>query len=92
MQKDFDLVWCRGMIREKIFEPWMVSLRTKGCEFLEGKSVTDLFFDEETACISEVLCGSESYEADAVIFAVGISKVQQMVKDRCACCFKCPLV
>ncbi|KAF3971250.1 hypothetical protein CMV_005133 [Castanea mollissima] len=28
-QKDFDMVWCRGTVKEKIFEPWIDFMRTK---------------------------------------------------------------
>lgn len=83
MQKDFDLVWCRGTVKEKIFEPWIDSIRTKGCDILEDGKVTDLIFNEETGCISEIVCGMESYNADAVIFAVGISRLQELIKNRC---------
>lgn len=56
-------------MREKIFEPWMDSMRNQGCKFLEGRRVTDFCFDEETGRISEVICGKESLKADAVILA-----------------------
>lgn len=81
-QKNFDLVWCRGTLREKIFGPWMDSIRTRGCEFLDGRTVTDFSLNEETGCISEVVCGKEKYNADAVILAVGISNLQELVKNR----------
>lgn len=84
MQKDFDMVWCRGTVKEKIFEPWIDFMRTKGCEILEGRRVTDFSFTKETSCISEVICGRESYNADAVILAVGISRLQELIKNRCA--------
>jgi uncharacterized FAD-dependent dehydrogenase len=74
---------CRGTVKEKIFEPLIDFLRSKGCEILEGKKVTDFFFNEGTSCISEVVCGRESYNADAVILAVGISRLQELVKNRC---------
>lgn len=57
-------------------------MRSQGCKFLDGRNVTDLFFNEETGCISEVACGKESLEADAVIFAVGISTLQDMIQHR----------
>ncbi|KAE9447397.1 hypothetical protein C3L33_20703, partial [Rhododendron williamsianum] len=81
-QKDFDLVWCRGTVREKIFEPWMDSMGNQGCKFLEGRRVTDFYFDEETGRISEVICGKESLKADAVILAVGISTLQEIIQNR----------
>lgn len=77
------MVWCRGTVKEKIFEPWIDFMRTKGCEILEGRRVTNFFFNEETSRISEVICGGESYNADAVILAVGISRVQELIKNRC---------
>ncbi|KAI4350255.1 hypothetical protein L6164_004728 [Bauhinia variegata] len=80
-QKDFDMVWCRGSLKEQIFKPWMDSLRAKGCEFLENKIVTDLILNEETGCISEVVCGGATYNADAVILAVGISTLQNVIKN-----------
>lgn len=66
-----------------IFTPWMDSLRAKGCEFLEGRRVTDFFINEETGCVSEVVCGREIYKSDAVVLAVGISTLHDLVKNRC---------
>lgn len=77
------MVWCRGTVKEKIFEPWIDVMRTKGCEVLEGRKVTDLIFNEETSCISEVVCGTEAFNADAVILALGISSLQELVENRC---------
>ncbi|KAM7470946.1 hypothetical protein LguiA_009129 [Lonicera macranthoides] len=84
--KNFDPVWCRGTVKEKIFDPWMDSMRSQGCKFLDGRKVTDLFFNEETGCISEVACGKESLEADTVIFAVGISTLQDVIQHSAALC------
>ncbi|EOX97594.1 Phytoene desaturase 3 [Theobroma cacao] len=83
-QKHFDVVFCRGTTREKIFEPWVESLKAKGCEMLEDKKVTDIFFNEETGCITEVVCGKETYSADAVILAVGIATLQEIIKKSAA--------
>ncbi|XP_061993944.1 uncharacterized protein LOC133711879 [Rosa rugosa] len=85
-QKDFDLVLCRGTTREKIFKPWMESMTTKGCKFEKGLSVTDLLFNEETGCISEVVCGKEMYSADAVVLAVGISTLQKLNENSAVLC------
>lgn len=57
-------------------------MRTNGCEFQEGKRVTDFFFDEETGCISEVVCDREKFSADAVVLAVGISALQDIIRNR----------
>ncbi|XP_022897712.1 uncharacterized protein LOC111411409 [Olea europaea var. sylvestris] len=85
-QKHFDLVLCRGTIREQIFQPWIESLKTQGCRFLEGRKVTDVTLDEETGCITEVVCGKESFKVDAVILAVGISTLQEIVQNSAVLC------
>ncbi|XP_052194699.1 uncharacterized protein LOC127802736 isoform X2 [Diospyros lotus] len=85
-QKDFDLVWCRGTVKEKIFEPWMDSMRNEGCKFLQGRKVTDFIINEESGCISEVICGKESLKADAIILAVGISTLQEIIQSSAALC------
>ncbi|KAF4382449.1 hypothetical protein G4B88_011401 [Cannabis sativa] len=85
-QKDFDAVWCRGTVREKIFEPWIDSMKAKGCEFAEGRKVTDFSLSEETGCVSAVICGKEIYDADAVILAVGISTLQDLIKNSAVMC------
>ncbi|CAO2815648.1 unnamed protein product [Amaranthus hypochondriacus] len=87
-QKDFDLKLCRGSIRAKIFDPWRESLKSMGCEFRRGKGVTDFFFNEETSCISEVLCGNDRIKADAVILAVGISALQEIIEKSSALCMR----
>ncbi|KAL2476944.1 15-cis-phytoene desaturase [Forsythia ovata] len=85
-QKHFDLVWCRGTVREQIFQPWIESLKTQGCRFLEGRKVTDVALNEETGCITEVVCGKESFKADALILAVGISTLQEIIQNSAALC------
>ncbi|OVA15939.1 Amine oxidase [Macleaya cordata] len=80
-QRDFDVVWCRGTIREKVFEPWLDTIKANGCQFLEGRKVTDFKLNEETGCISEVVCGEEMYGADAIVLAVGISMLQEIIKN-----------
>ncbi|XP_059647437.1 uncharacterized protein LOC132293823 isoform X2 [Cornus florida] len=85
-QKDFDFVWCCGTVEEKIFEPWKDSMRNQGCKFLEGRRVTDFLFNGETRCISEVVCGKETLKADAVILAVGISTLQEIIQNSAALC------
>lgn len=82
VQKNFDLVWCRGTVRDTIFLPWTESLKSQGCKFLEGRKVTDLVLNEETGCINGVVCGKESFKADALILGVGISTLQEIVQRR----------
>lgn len=59
-------------------------MKNNGCKFLEGRRVTDFVFDEKTGCVSEVSCGKESLKADAVILAVGISTMQDIIQNRSA--------
>lgn len=54
----------------------------KGCEFAEDGEVTDFILNEETGYISAVICGGKVYDADAVILAVGISTLQDLIKNR----------
>lgn len=82
LQQDFDVVWCRGKVREMIFMPWKETMQLKGCKFRENKKVIDFMLDEETGCISEVVCEGEMYSADAVVLAVGISTLQSLVMNR----------
>lgn len=81
-QQNFDVLWCRGAVQDKIFIPWTDSMKEKGCKFLEDKRVTDFIFDEDRGCISGVIVGQEKYEADAVVLAVGISTLQSTTKSR----------
>jgi len=41
-QPDFDVVWCRGTVGEKIFQPWCDRIQAQGGQILTGKQVTDL--------------------------------------------------
>ncbi|XP_068646798.1 uncharacterized protein [Aristolochia californica] len=83
-QQDFDVKWCRGTVKEKIFNPWVESMILKNCQVHENKTVTDFSLDEETGGISEVICGRESYPADAVILALGVTQLQEIVKKSSA--------
>ncbi|KAH1072419.1 hypothetical protein J1N35_024747 [Gossypium stocksii] len=85
-QKHFDVAFCRGTTKKKIFEPWVESLKAKGCEMLEDKKVTDFNFDEETGCVTEVVCGNKTYSVDAVVVAVGITTLQETIKKSAALC------
>ncbi|XP_019166201.1 PREDICTED: uncharacterized protein LOC109162020 isoform X1 [Ipomoea nil] len=85
-QKHFDFVCCRGGVREKIFEPWMESLKSQGCKFLKGKKVTDVLLDEKSGRVSEVVCEKESFKADAIILAVGVSTLQEIIQNSATLC------
>eukprot|EP00268_Persea_americana_P022545 TRINITY_DN22446_c0_g1_i1.p1 TRINITY_DN22446_c0_g1~~TRINITY_DN22446_c0_g1_i1.p1 ORF type:complete len:111 (-),score=17.44 TRINITY_DN22446_c0_g1_i1:2825-3157(-) len=62
--------------------PWRETMQLKGCKFRENKKVIDFLLDEETGCISEVVCEGETYSADAVVLAIGISPLQSLVMGR----------
>ncbi|KAJ7513577.1 hypothetical protein O6H91_23G005300 [Diphasiastrum complanatum] len=78
-QPDFDVVWCRGTVGERIFKPWIARLEQQGCEFLSRKRVTDVVLDKVSGLVTGILCGNELFSADAVVFCVGISAMQRIV-------------
>ncbi|MGI0486493.1 hydroxysqualene dehydroxylase [Pantanalinema rosaneae CENA516] len=80
-QPNFDVVWCRGTVGEMIFRPWVERIEQVGGRVLTQRRVTDLRLagQEQTLQVTEVVCGDELFEADAVIFAVGITGMQKIV-------------
>ncbi|GLT86054.1 hypothetical protein SLE2022_042170 [Rubroshorea leprosula] len=85
-QKHFDMAYCGGTTREKIFQPWMDSMKAKGCEFVDGGIVTDFILNDETGCITEVVCDKDTYTADAVILGIGVFRLQEIIKKSAALC------
>jgi uncharacterized protein with NAD-binding domain and iron-sulfur cluster len=79
-QSDFDVVWCRGTVGKTIFQPWIGAIERAGGQVLTGKRVTDLLLDEGDRA-KAVVCGTEVFEADAIISAVGISGLQAIVRS-----------
>lgn len=80
-QQDFDVVWCRGTVGEKIFRPWVDAIEQHGGCFLSKRRVTDLILDETSGEIKGVSCGEEIIPADAVVFSVGITGLQRLVAN-----------
>ena len=80
-QPDFDVVWCRGTVGEMIFQPWVEQIHQAGGRVLTQKRVTDVTVDTTngTPKMTGVICGDETFEADAVIFAVGVTGMQKIV-------------
>ncbi|XP_020084663.1 uncharacterized protein LOC109707643 isoform X3 [Ananas comosus] len=78
-QQNFDVVWCRGTVEEKILSPWLKSLELKGLKFHGNRKPTDFIINEESGCISGVACGQEIHKADAFILAVGVSALQSII-------------
>lgn len=56
-------------------------LESKGCKFVGRRKLTDVIVDDDTNCLSDILCGRERYEADAVVFAVEISVLQELIRN-----------
>lgn len=57
-------------------------MRLEGLKFCENKNITGFIVDEDTDCVSGLVCGEEIYKADAVILAVGISTLQSTIRSR----------
>ncbi len=77
-QPDFDVVWCRGTVGEKIFRPWAEKIERAGGKILTNRRVTDLISDNDNR-VTGVVCDDEVFTADAVIFAVGINGMKKIV-------------
>lgn len=77
-QPDFDVVWCRGTVGEKIFRPWIEQIETSGGQVLSNRRVTDIVSTGDT--VSAVMCGNERFDTDAVIFSVGITGMKKIVE------------
>ncbi|KYC35943.1 amine oxidase [Scytonema hofmannii PCC 7110] len=79
-QPDFDVVWCRGTVGEKIFRPWVERIEQAGAKVLANRRVTDLMVDSENRATG-VVCGDEVFDTDAVIFAVGIAGMKKILAN-----------
>ncbi|GAB4364487.1 MAG: FAD-dependent oxidoreductase [Elainellaceae cyanobacterium] len=82
-QPDFDVVWCRGTVGEQIFRPWVAQIEKAGGRVLTNRRVTDLVLEPQVSGsqpqVTAVVCGDETFAADAVIFAVGVTGMQKIV-------------
>ncbi|TAE57599.1 MAG: FAD-dependent oxidoreductase [Nostocales cyanobacterium] len=78
-QPDFDVVWCRGTVGEKIFRPWVNRLEKLGVKILSNHKVTDVIIDDNS--VKGVVCNDQVFDADAVIFAVGITGMKKIVAN-----------
>lgn len=84
-QPNFDVVWCRGTVGEKIFRPWCDLIEQAGGKILTNRRVTDLIVEGDSQpIVKSVICGDEQFDADAVIFAVGISGMQKIISGSSA--------
>ncbi|MGB6167817.1 MAG: FAD-dependent oxidoreductase, partial [Geitlerinemataceae cyanobacterium] len=78
-QPDFDVVWCRGTVGEMIFRPWCDRIEKLGSKVLTNRRVSDVRMDESGTQITGVVCGDEVFDADAVIFSVGVTGMKKIV-------------
>lgn len=81
-QADFDVVWCRGTVGDRIFRPWVERIEQCAGRVLTNRRVTDLVLEPSASGKPQaraVLCGAERFDADAVIFAVGITGMQKII-------------
>ncbi|MBX2865910.1 MAG: FAD-dependent oxidoreductase [Leptolyngbyaceae cyanobacterium MAG.088] len=80
-QPDFDVRWCRGTVGEMIFRPWVQQIEAAGGKVLANKRVSDVRVDNNR--VTGVTCtgihGDETFDADAVIFSVGITGMKKIV-------------
>lgn len=80
-QPDFDVRWCRGTVGEMIFRPWVEQIESLGGKVLANRRVSDVQVEDNR--VTEVVCtglnGDETFEADAVIFSVGITGMKKIV-------------
>ncbi|MBD2459026.1 FAD-dependent oxidoreductase [Nostoc sp. FACHB-87] len=79
-QPNFDVVWCRGTVGEKIFRPWVEKIEKAGGKVFAKHRVTDLIIDEQNRATG-VVCGDQVFNADAVIFAVGVTGMKKIVSS-----------
>ncbi|MBD2666905.1 hypothetical protein B6N60_01713 [Richelia sinica FACHB-800] len=77
-QPDFDVVWCRGTVGEKIFRPWVKKIEKLGGTILPKHRVTDVIVDGGDK-VTGVVCGDQVFAADAVVFAVGVTGMKKIV-------------
>ncbi|HLO84299.1 MAG TPA: FAD-dependent oxidoreductase, partial [Nostocaceae cyanobacterium] len=63
---------------EKIFRPWVKQIEKAGAKVLSQHRVTDVIIDNHNK-VKGVVCGDEVFEADAVIFAVGVTGMKKIV-------------
>lgn len=83
-QPNFDVVWCRGTVGEMIFRPWVEKIQQVGGEVLTNRRVSDVVIEADARnqpVVKSVICGDEVFEADAVIFAVGITGMQKIISS-----------
>ncbi|HHP7232310.1 MAG TPA: FAD-dependent oxidoreductase, partial [Xenococcaceae cyanobacterium] len=77
-QPNFDVVWCRGTVGEKIFQPWIQNITQAGGKVLTNKRVSEIVLDDRGKATG-VKCDAEFFPADAVISAVSVTGIKKLV-------------
>ncbi|KAJ7538182.1 hypothetical protein O6H91_11G037300 [Diphasiastrum complanatum] len=83
-QPDFDVCWCKGSIVDVIFKPWVKSIEHLGGRVLGGRRVQDVIMSSDATSVTSVIAANplgemEIFEADAVIFAVGVEALKKII-------------
>lgn len=79
-QPNFDVVWCRGTVGEKIFKPWVEHIEKAGGRVLTNRRVQDIIVDSDgkaTAVVAE----NEVFYSDAVVFAVSVNGIKKILSN-----------
>jgi uncharacterized protein with NAD-binding domain and iron-sulfur cluster len=79
-QPDFDVRWCRGTVGQQIFRPWVQRIEQVGGRVLAHQRVSDVV-EDGSGQLTAVVCGDQTFEADAVVFAVGITGLKKIVAN-----------
>lgn len=86
-QFDFDMCWCNGTVREKLFDPLCAYLDATGNARIKGgQAVVDVALGADKSLRGVVARDLDTgdtttYEADGVVFAVGINAMQKIVRS-----------
>lgn len=91
-QADFDVRWCKGPVVERLFKPLIAKIEGMGGQILGGCRVQQVRTQGRLTgarlSVSSSSGQEEAFDADAVVFAVGVKAMQGIVRsspDLAAC-------
>ncbi|DBA90704.1 TPA: hypothetical protein ACH3X1_003920 [Trebouxia sp. C0004] len=91
-QADFDVRWCKGPVVERLFKPLVAKIESMGGQILGGRRVQQVHTQGRLTgarlSVSSSSGQEEAFDADAVVFAVGVKAMQGIVRsspDLAAC-------
>jgi uncharacterized protein with NAD-binding domain and iron-sulfur cluster len=70
-------------VGEKIFQPWVEAIEQLGGKVETNQRVTNLIVDDNNQARA-VVCGDKIFDADGVIFAVGVSGMKKIMSGSSA--------